>query len=100
MRTVKSVECICLSDEKPLTIGSSYQSDIFYQLNSEIKDTQGIICYVNHKWMYYDDANSATKLEYGDEIRMAGLWIKFLDKYLLVCAKEGDLRIATRKRRR
>lgn len=91
---------IWLSDGMMLTIGSSFQSDIFFRNGSSSLALLGVL--VSHGTeleFTNEETGERSTLLYGDEIRINGLFLKFLGKILIVCAYEGDYRISVRKGR-
>lgn len=99
MKSVGSVEVLFLSNEPTLTIGSSYQADIYYQFNNYIRGAHAIFCFKEHRPFFRPLDMEGRFLEYGDHISIQGLNLQFLGKVLLVWANEGNLRVAFRDRR-
>ena len=97
---VPVTQVVYLNENMTLQIGSSYQSDLFYQFNGLVPDKYATISYVNQEAIFAEQEAADRKLEYGEEIRVFGLWIKYLKDVLLIFAYEGDLRLAVRERRR
>lgn len=95
---VSPTEVIDLSKEPTLTIGSSFQSDIFYQFNNLVPADCGVFYFQNHKLIFASCDSSERIIEYGDEITLHGLWMMNLGKIFILFAREGDLRVATRER--
>ena len=81
-------------------LGSSFTSDIYYRLGNDIKE--------EHALLYFDGENyilrylqgegknivpASVRLTYGDEIMIGKLYFCYLGEYLILCAREGDLRV-------
>lgn len=100
-RIVPAMKILYLSDEPTIFIGSSYKTDIYYQYKNQISPQQAVLYYQNHE-IYYKDLDKddiGHKLIYGECVNIAELSIYYLNSVLLINAREGDLRIACRKRR-
>lgn len=99
MPLIGVVEVLRLSNEPTLTIGSSYQADIYYQLNNSIRGAHAVFCFKDHRPFFRPLNMEGRFLEYGDHISILGLNIQYLGKVLAVWANEGDFRVAYRDRR-
>lgn len=96
---VGKVEVIRLINEPTLTIGSSYQADIYYQFNNNIRSSHALFFYKDHMPFFKPFNLEGRFLEYGDHISIMGLNLQYLGKILLVWVREGNLRVAVRDRR-
>lgn len=96
---IGNTQVIYPNENDVYTIGSSFTSDIFYRMDNLISAYEGKLCYQNKLLIYESKDQRRTILEYGDELRIEGLWIMNLSKVILVCAYCGDLRIALRNQR-
>jgi len=88
-----------------ITIGSSYKSDVFYSYNNKIPSETAILLIRNKEILIKPACKDAETicfeklLKYGDEVRICGLWLKNLGTILILCAYEGEMRIAISGRR-
>lgn len=98
MELVRSTECISLSNEPSLVVGSSFLCDIFYQFKNLISSHCLDIYFENHECYYHINSEEPKKFKYGEVIKIHGLRLMYLGKYLLVYSVNGDMRVATRKR--
>ena len=102
-KLISPVGVIVLSSDTVINIGSSYRSDIFYQFHNSIPENLGVLYRkegaVGPELIYSEKGKEPITLLYGEDLTIAGLWLMFLGNYLLVCAREGDLRVAVRERR-
>lgn len=102
-KLISPVGVMVLSSDTVINIGSSYRSDIFYQFHNSIPENLGVLFRkegdMGPELIFSEKGKDPIRLSYSEELTIAGLWMMFLGKYLLVCAREGDLRIAVRERR-
>lgn len=91
---------IDLFDGMLLTVGSSFQSDIFFQNNNLIPPLLGTLIIKADRLIFRrEETGEEETLQYGDELRISGLFFLFLGKILVICAHEGHYRICVRKGR-
>lgn len=122
MSTIPASKVIYLKNEEPIIIGSSFSSDIFYQIQNLIPSQLGRLFFEHHD-MYFELLNkfnaheevyiipseadveissvikNKRRIYYGDLIRIMGLNILYLEKILVVYAFDGDMRVALHNRR-
>lgn len=99
MELVRSTECISLLKEPALAIGSSFISDIFYQYKNLISSHILDIYFENHECYYRLEENEPVRFKYGEILKLHGLRLMYLGKYLLVYSIDGDMRVATNQKR-
>lgn len=97
---IPAMKVIYLTNEPTLVLGSSFQSDIYYQYKNQVSPSMGLFFYEHHEFFYKDLCSDEVKnIKYGEVINIYGLRIMYLKSVLLLDIKEGDLRIAYRDRR-
>ena len=98
-----ATECIGLGTKPTLVIGSRFQNDIYYQYNDLILPRHGILYFEGDELYYreYDNKGNVKgrprMLEYEAELRVEGLYIINLGKYLALTGLYGQLRISGRR---
>lgn len=115
-------QVIYLKNENSIVIGSSFNSDIFYQEQNLIPQQYGRLFFEHHELFFEElseiksrgmvyiipseadveissSINGRRKIYYGDILKIAGLNILYLSKILVVYALSGDMRVALHNRR-
>lgn len=94
---VDDCEIIYTEGLSGITIGSSYNADIFYNYRNHIEPLHGIL-HINGREVSFENKKTGEikKIEYGDTFNIEGMFMCYLGKILIVFAKFGSFRIARR----
>lgn len=115
VRNVLPTSIVRFPETGRITVGSAYKSDIFYSFENRIlPEHMKIVCTdgnfaelctpaglsINYKEGKEKKPREIKKgiyrvmLEYGDELRLYGLWLKLLGEFLLINSYYGEMRVA------